>query len=171
MSLTKPSSELGVGFYQDVRVGANIIWYNMGRMVNRDVVELYNIVTSEPEGPDHREARRLTRAYIREMSPDAVQRVWDRRAEIEERELEVFFMRKEVFMRLGFMEAEAGFFARCRLNSPGIRTLLKERVRITQYATAEEIKRINVGSRGTLKGLTKLYGEGGLYATRKTIRA
>ena len=154
-----------------MRAYTHIIWYNMGKMVNESVVGLYKIVMSEPEGPNHIEARRLTRKYVREMSPDAVQRILDRTQEIEESAMEEFFLRKEVFMRLGFMEVEAAFFARCRLNSPGIRTLIKERVQVTKHATPAEIRLINEGTRGTLKGLTTLYGDGGLYATkRKTKR-
>jgi len=139
-------------------------------MLNKRVVELYNIVMSEPVGPSHIEARRLTRKYVREMSPDAVQRIMMRRLEIEEQAAQEYLMRLQVFLEFGFMEAEAQFFARCRLNSPGIRTIIKERVQVTKHATPMEIKLINEGVRGTLKGLMMLYGEGGIYAKRKTVR-
>ena len=138
--------------------------------MNKRVLRIYKEVMAVPEGPNHIEARRLTRKYVREMSPDAVQRVLNNQDEIEERAMEEFFLRKELLMELGFMEGEAAFFARCRLNSPGIRTLLKERVQVTQYSTPEEIERIKSGDRGTLKGLMTLYGEGGLYGKRKTKR-
>jgi len=138
--------------------------------MNKRVLRIYREVMAVPEGPNHIEARRLTRRYVREMSPDAVQRVLDKQGEIEDKSMEEFFLRKDVLMELGFLEGEAAFFARCRLNSPGIRTLLKERVQVTRHATPEEIDRIKRGDRGTLKGLMTLYAEGGLYAKRKTKR-
>lgn len=133
---------------------------------NKRVLRIAKEVLSVPEGPSGKEAKQLTRKYVREMSPDAVQHILDRRREIEERSIEEYMLRKEVLMELGFFEEEAGMYARCRMNSPGIRTIIKERVEVTQHATPEEIERIKAGDRGTMKGLMSLYGKGGLYGKR-----
>ena len=129
-------------------------------MMNGRVVRLYKQIMSVPEGLPHREHRRLVRNYVREMSQDEVVDILRRRNEIEECGVDEYLLRRQVFLELGFMEAEAGFFARCRLDSPGIRTLVKERVEITQHATPAEIRRINEGDRGTLRALRRLYGKG-----------
>lgn len=126
--------------------------------MNRDVLRIYKKVMAVPEGPTGREYRKLTRKYVREMSSSEVSDVLSREAEIEERGWGEWRLRKEILMRLGFADGEAQFYARCRLNSPGIRILIKERVGVTKHATDDEIRRINEGDRGTLRALFKLYG-------------
>jgi len=98
------------------------------------------------------------RKYVKEMSSDETYNILSRAGEIEEKAADEFYLREQIFLELGFMSAEAHFFARCRLNSPGIRTLIEERVKVTKHATADEIRRINEGDGGTLLGLNKLYG-------------
>ena len=128
--------------------------------MNGKILSIYKRVMSVPEGLAGAEHRRLTRKYVSGMSEGEVGNILGRIDEIEERSWDEFLLRKQILLELGFMETEAGVFARCRLNSPGIRTLIKERVEVTRYATDAEIKQINEGSRGTLRGLTILYGKG-----------
>jgi len=111
-----------------------------------------------PEGLTGKEHKKLTRKYVGGMSPSEVDDVVSRSDEIEEKSWDEWRLRKEILLELGFMDTEAQFYARCRLNSPGIRTLIKERVEVVKHATDEEIKQINEGSRGTLRALTILYG-------------
>jgi len=125
--------------------------------MNGRVLALYKQIMSQPEGLPHREYRRLVRDYVREMSPDDIGVLRSREEEIEADGIEEQMLRKEIFLELGFMDVEAGFFARCRLDSPGIRTLIRERVEFTQHAKPAEIKRINAGDRGTLRALRRLY--------------
>jgi len=113
---------------------------------------------SVPEGLSGAEHRRLTRRYVRGMDASEVGDVLGRADEIEEAGWDEFLLRKKIFLGLGFMDTEAQFFARCRLNSPGIRILIKERVEVTKHATDKEVVQINEGSRGTLRALFRLYG-------------
>jgi len=138
--------------------------------LNKRVLKVYDYVMSLPEGPTHVEMRKRTRKYVREMSDESKQSILSRADEIESEAAEEFVLRKEIFMALGFNEVQAGFYANYRLDSPGIRTIIKERVQITQHATPDEIRRINEAVPGTLRGLTELYGDGGLYDHRKAKR-
>ena len=125
--------------------------------INQDVVRIYKRVMSVPEGLSGAEHKRLTRKYVREMDASEVNDVLSRADEIEKCSWDEWLLRKEILMRLGFSNSETQVLARCRLNSPGIRTLIKERVAITKHATVKEIKEINKGSRATLRALTTLY--------------
>jgi len=122
---------------------------------------------SAPEGLTHNELRKQTRKYVREMSDGHKQDILSRADEIESEAAEEFVLRKEIFLELGFSEPQAGFYAHYRLDSPGIRTIVKERVQATQHATPEEIRKINDCIPGVLRGLMELYGDGGLYDKRK----
>jgi len=124
--------------------------------VNQHVLSVYKKVMAMPEGLSGAEHRKLTRKYVRSMSKDEVNDVLGRRDEIEEASWDEWRLRKDIFLQLGFSDAEAQVFARCRLNSPGIRTLIGKRVEVTKYATDDEIKRINAGDGGTLRGLVML---------------
>jgi len=126
--------------------------------VNERVLRIYAQVMSYPVGPSSAEYKRTMRKYVKEMSSDETYNILSRAGEIEEKAADEFYLREQIFLELGFMQAEAHFFARCRLNSPGIRTLIEERVKVTKHATADEIRRINEGDGGTLLGLNKLYG-------------
>ena len=129
--------------------------------MNQRVLRIYKEVMSVPEGLTGKEYKRLTHKYVGEMSTSEIDAVCSRADEIEERSWDEWRLRKTVFLELGFMDTEAGFFAKCRMDSPGIRTLLTERVEVTKHATDKEIKQINEGSRGTLRALNRLYGKGG----------
>jgi len=124
--------------------------------VNQRVLSVYKKVMALPEGLSGAEHRKLTRRYVRSMSKDEVDSVLSRKDEIEETSWDEWRLRKDIFLQLGFSDAEAQVFARCRLDSPGIRTIIKRRVEITKHATDDEIRRINAGDGGTLKGLAML---------------
>ena len=126
--------------------------------MNRDVLRIYKRVMSAPEGLSGKEHRRLTRKYVREMGASEVEDIRSRAGEIEENSWDVWLLNREVLMRLGFSNDETQVLARCRLNSPGIRTLIRERVEITKHATDKEIKEINKGNRAVFKALRALYG-------------
>jgi len=132
-------------------------------MLNKRVLTVYDYVMSLPEGLTHNELRKQTRKYVREMSVEHKQDVLSRADEIESEAAEEFVLRKEILMTLGFSEPQAGFYAHYRLDSPGIRTIIKERVQVTRHATPEEIRKINDCVPGVLRGLIELYGDGGLY--------
>ena len=136
-------------------------------LLNKRVLTVYDYVMSLPEGPTHNELRKRTRKYVCEMSEVEKQAILSRADEIESVAAEEFVFRKEMLMELGFGEMQAGFYANYRLNSPGIRTLIKERVQVTQHATPDEIQRINECVPGTLRGLMELYGDGGLYGNKR----
>ena len=135
--------------------------------MNRRVLQLYNEIMSVPVGLPHREHRKMVRRYVTGMSASEREDILGRADEIEDSSVETFMARKQVLLELGFTEGEASIFARCRLHSPGLHTIIKERVRVTRHATDAEIERINAGCRGTLLGLERLYGKGGLYGETK----
>ena len=135
-------------------------------MLNRRVLKVYDYVMSIPEGLTHNELRKQTRKYVREMSVEHKQDILSRADEIESEAAEEFVLRKEILMTLGFSEPQAGFYAHYRLDSPGVRTIIKERVQATQHATPGEIRKINDAVPGTLRGLMELYGVGGLYGRK-----
>ena len=125
--------------------------------MNQRVLRIYKRVMSVPEGLSGKEHKRLVRKYVKEMSASELDDIESRSIEIEEESWEEWRLRKEILLALGFSDGETQVLARCRLNSPGIRTLIKERVEITKHATDEEIKEINEGSRSTLRALIMLY--------------
>ena len=127
--------------------------------MNGRVLALYKQVMSVPEGLPHGEYRRLMRKHIRGMTQSEVAVILAREEEIEASSMEEWDLRRQIFLVFGFMSAEASFLARCRLDSPGIRALIKERVAVTRYGTSDEVKRINEGDRGTLRALRRLYGK------------
>jgi len=139
-------------------------------LLNKRVLKVYDYVMGLPIGLTHNEMRKQTRKYVREMSEDERQAIWSRADVIEEKIAQDFVFNKEILMELGFSEIQAGFYANYRLNSPGIRQLILERVLLTRHATPDEIRKINEGVPGLLRGLMELYGVGGLYDKRKTAR-
>jgi len=128
--------------------------------INQRVLGIYKRIMAAPEGLNGVEHRRMVRAHIKDMSEDEISDIRGRSEEIEERGWDEYLLRRQVLLELGFADAEITVFARCRLNSPGMRTLIKERVEITRHATDAEIKRINEGDGGALSGLTMLFGKG-----------
>ena len=138
--------------------------------LNKRVLKVYDYVMALPVGPTHNEMKKQTRRYVRGMAEADKQNILSRADEIEEKAAEEFVFRKELLMEVGFSENVAGFYAQFRLNSPGIRTLVEERVQLAQHATPEEIRKINDSVPGVLRGLVELYGVGGLYGRRKAER-
>jgi len=124
--------------------------------LNRDVLRIYKRVMSAPEGLSGKEHRRSVRKYVREMSPSEVDDVQGRAEEIEEHSWDEWLLNREILMRLGFSNDETQVLARCRLNSPGIRILIRERVEITKHATDKEIREINKGNRTVFRALRML---------------
>ena len=124
--------------------------------MNQDVLRIYKRVLAVPEGLSGAEHKRLVRKYVREMDEGTINDILAREAEIEERSWDEWLLNREILMRLGFSSDETQVFARCRINSPGMRTLIKERVAITKYATDKEIKEINKGDRAVFRALRML---------------
>lgn len=129
--------------------------------MNRRVLTVYRRVMDLPEGPTSAEYRRDMRRYVRSLSDEVKEDILSRASELEDGSWDEYEARKNVFLELGFSMVEATFFARCRLNSPGIRTILTQRVAISQYAKPHEIKKINEGDGSILDALKFLYIEGG----------
>jgi len=113
-----------------------------------------------PEGLPWREYRREMRRYIREMSEEEKQDILDRQDEIDENSQESYEANESIFLELGFTQGETNVFARCRINSPGIRQIIAERVAITRYATPEQIRMISEGDGSVLTALKLLHGKG-----------
>ena len=126
-------------------------------VLNQDVLRIYKRVLAVPEGLSGKEHKRLVRKYVKEMGEDEVSDIRGRSEEIEERSWDEWLLNKEILLRLGFSNDETQVLARCRINSPGIRTLIRERVEVTKHATDKEIKEINNGSRATFRALRMLY--------------
>jgi len=115
-----------------------------------------------PEGPTSREYRQELRRHVRTLSEDDKTAILGRSEEFEGEMLEEYFARRDILLELGFTSSEAQFLARCRLNSPGIRTMITERVAITQYAKPKEIAMLNEGDGSILLALKRLYILGGI---------
>jgi len=128
--------------------------------VNRRVLAVYKRVMALPEGLPWREYRREMRRYIREMSEEEKQDILDRQDEIDENSQESYEANESIFLELGFTQGETNVFARCRINSPGIRQIIAERVAITRYATPEQIRMISEGDGSVLTALKLLHGKG-----------
>ena len=125
--------------------------------INRRVLGVYRRVMALPEGPTSTEYRKDVRRQVRDLPQEYKDDILSRAEEIEERSWDDFLARQDILLELGFTSTEAAFLARCRLNSPGIRTLIKERVTITRFAKANEIQLINDGDVGVLRMLKMLY--------------
>jgi len=136
-----------------------LLWYNIGMIVvNKRVVFLYDRLMAKPIGPTGKEYRRLTRSYVRKMAKEDREEILARADQIVEDAVEDYEENKSLLLELGFMKTECNIYARCRLNSPGLRTLITERVKVTRFAKSEEILQINEGNRGVLLALQMMYG-------------
>lgn len=129
----------------------------MDTYINRRVLTVYKRVMAMPEGPSGVEYRRDLRKQVRALPQEVKDDVLSRSEEIEERSWEEFYVRKDILLALGFTGSEAQFLARCRLNSPGIRELITQRVNITRFAKPQEIKDINAGYGSIVRILEQLY--------------
>lgn len=129
--------------------------------MNRRVLTIYKRVMDLPEGLSGKDYRRETRKRIRALPREVKDDVLSRADEIDESSWENFETRKQILLELGFTDSEAQVFARCRINSPGIRKAISERVAITRYAKPDEIRAINDGQGSILSGLMMVYGKGG----------
>jgi len=134
----------------------------MDKFFNRRVLAVYRKVMDLPEGPTGKEYRRELRMKVRQQPQEYKDDVLSRADEIDESAREDFENRREIFLELGFTRQEAHVFARCRLNSPGIRTIVTERVNVTRFAKPDEIRMLNDGDAGVVHALKRLYIEGGI---------
>ena len=132
------------------------------RFRNERVLSICRRVMDLPEGPTGKEYRRLVKVYVKGMGDDEKADIVSRREEIEERSWDEYLLNKQIFLELGFTDAEASFYAKCRINSPGIREIITERVGITAHATDEEIKKINAGDGSIINALHRIYIVGGI---------
>ena len=86
---------------------------------------LYLKIMSAPEGLPHREYAKALGRYVSTLSEEERQAVLRRRDEILDAEQEWKELNEGVLLRLGFTEDEAGTLYDKRLDSPGMRMLLK----------------------------------------------
>lgn len=89
--------------------------------------KVFESVLSVPEGMNHKEYRKALGRYVSTLSDFERVQIKSRREEIEKAELEWKQLNHEVLRRLGFNEAEAGMLCDKRLDSPGMRTLIRNR--------------------------------------------
>jgi len=95
--------------------------------------KLYKRVLSQDEGMNHKEYRKVLARYVSTLSEVQRADILSRKDEILAAELEWRELNSEVLTRLGFNEVETGMLCDKRLDSPGVRMLIKRR--------ADEIKR------------------------------
>jgi len=95
--------------------------------------KLCDKVLSQPEGMRHKEYRKVLARYVSTLSEDERNDIISRRDEIEDAEDDWRELNFEVLTRLGFSEGEAAQLMDKRLDSPGMRTLIRKR--------ADEIKK------------------------------
>jgi len=95
--------------------------------------KLYEKVLAQAEGMRHRVYRKALARYVSTLSGFERVAVLKQREEIEASEEEWKELNFEVLRRLGFGEGEAAMLRDKRLDSPGMRTLIRKR--------AEEVKK------------------------------
>ncbi len=94
---------------------------------------LFDKVLGQPEGMNHKEYRNVLARYVSTLSEVERVDVLSCREEIGAAEVEWKELNHGVLRRLGFSEAEAGMLCDKRLDSPGMRFLIRKR--------AEEVKK------------------------------
>lgn len=95
--------------------------------------KLYAKVIAQPEGMAHKEYRKVLARYVSTLTEEQRSDILARRRRIEEAKEEWEELNNEVLLRLGFGEGEAAMLMDKRLDSPGMRMLIRRR--------ADEIKR------------------------------
>lgn len=95
--------------------------------------QLYDKVLVQPEGLPHREYRKVLARYVSTLSEAERTDILSHRGEIEASEEEWRELNMEVLTRLGFSDGEASQLMDKRLDSPGMRILIRNR--------AEEVKK------------------------------
>ena len=90
-------------------------------------VKLYNVVMSQPEGLPHKFYRKALASYVTGMSDVERQSVLDQRDEIYNMEAEWMELNEAVLRRLGFGEQEVLLLRDKRLDSPGVRNVIRTR--------------------------------------------
>lgn len=94
---------------------------------------LYDKVLAQTEGMNHKEYRKVLARYVSTLTEEERLDILSRRGEIEAAEEEWRELNMEVLLRLGFNETEAAMLCDKRLDSPGMRILIRRR--------ADEVKR------------------------------
>jgi len=89
---------------------------------------LYRFIMSQPIGLRHSEYRKELARYVTTLSEEAKEDLRERRFEILEAWAEWTGDNYEILLRLGFNTREAEMLRDKRLNSPGVRNVIKSRV-------------------------------------------
>lgn len=104
--------------------------------------KLCDKVLSQPEGMAHKEYRKVLARYVSTLTEAERSGIQARREEIEYAEEEWKELNLEVLLHLGFSAGEAAQLMDKRLDSPGMRTLIRNRAGdIKKGAKAEAILR------------------------------
>lgn len=96
-----------------------------GRKVD---LELYRFIMRQPPGSRHSEYRKELARYVSQMSEADREDLRERRYEILENWAEWIGDNYEILRRLGFSTQEAEMLKDKRINSPGMRNVIKNRV-------------------------------------------
>ncbi len=109
-------------------------------MIRTDVVfdmDLYKLVMSMREGLPFPLLRREIQKYVRTLTSQQKQAILDRRQEIVNAWLEWKDSNHYILMHLGFSDAEAAMLDDKRLQSPGVRNVLRNRAVELGYVQSE----------------------------------
>lgn len=91
-------------------------------------LELYRFIMRQPVGLPHNEYRKELARYVTSLSEAEKQDLRDRRYEILEAWAEWTDDNYEILLRLGFNTKEADKLRDKRINSPGVRNVIRVRV-------------------------------------------
>ncbi len=91
-------------------------------------IGLYRFIMSQPVGLRHGEYRKELARYVTTLSDEAKEDLRERRYEILEAWAEWTGDNYEILLRLGFNTREAEMLRDKRINSPGVRNVIKMRV-------------------------------------------
>lgn len=116
----------------DFGVCSLLCWVRKDDMSTFDK-RLYDKVLSQPEGMAHKEYRKVLARYVTTLTEEERQGIQARRNEIEDAEDDWRELNFEVLICLGFSDGEAVQLMDKRLDSPGMRTLIRKR--------AEDVKK------------------------------
>jgi len=90
--------------------------------------DLYRFIMSQPVGLRHEEYRKELAKYVSTLTEEQKQDLRERRYEILEAWADWTDDNLEILLRLGFRYGEANMLRDKRINSPGVRRVIKMRV-------------------------------------------
>ncbi len=90
-------------------------------------LKLYRFVMSQPVGLRHSEYRKELAGYVSCLSEEQKADLRERRYEILEAWADWIGDNREILLKLGFSTQEAEMLCDKRLNSPGVRNVIKNR--------------------------------------------